>query len=367
MVVPGFSAHPSDWAIPALQNLIVALAQHHQVHLFSLRYPAKGLYRFGNFNHTATGGGQQFGSRSMLIYAQTAWAIVQQHRRTPFDLIHAFWADEPGFVAALAGQIIRRPVVVRLGGWDLTSLPQINYGAQRIFSRRLMVGYALRRAVAIQANSAYQVQQCEQHRLLPPKVHYIPAGVDIERFQPAPNPPPLDPPKLVQAASLIPVKNQAMLFEIIAQVVRHRPAVQLHLAGLGSLETELRTLADRCNITQNVVWHKKIDYSNMPQFYGDCHLYIQTSWHESQGMSVLEAMACGLPVIGTPVGVVPEVACQPANWGADTLADQILTTFEDTDRYRTWSNQARQVVEDRFSLPVIVERLLRLYEEVGDR
>lgn len=364
MVVPGFSAHPDDWAIPALQNLIVALAEHHQVHLFSLRYPAGGTYRFANFSHTATGGGQQFGWRSAAIPVQTAWAIVQQHRRTPFDLVHAFWADEPGLAAALAARLIGRPLVVRLGGWDLTNLPQIQYGAQRIWSRRLMVGYTLRRAAAIQANSAYQVEQCAQQRLPAAKVHYLPAGVDIERFRPAPLAPPFAPPKLVQAASLIPVKNQVLLFEIVARVARHRPEIELHLAGVGPLAGELKAMADRCNITQNIVWHKKIAYPAMPHLYQQCHLYLQTSWHESQGMAVLEAMACGLPVVGTPVGVVPEVACHPAAWSVDALADQVLAVFEKPDRHRAWSQQARQTVEARFSVPVVVEQLLQLYEWV---
>ncbi|MCB0178682.1 MAG: glycosyltransferase family 4 protein [Anaerolineae bacterium] len=364
MVVPGFSAHPDDWAIPALQNLIVALAEHHQVHLFSLRYPVKGHYDFGNFSHTATGGGQQFGWRSAAIYGQTAWAIVRQHRRTPFDLIHAFWADEPGLAAALAAQIIRRPLVVRLGGWDLTNLPHIEYGAQRILSRRLMVGYALRKAAAIQANSAYQIRQGERLGLPAHKLVYIPAGVDIETFRPVGDERSPGPPVLVQAASLIPVKNQALLLEIVQRVVQDCPTATLHLAGRGPLEYQLQGQADRLNITQNVVWHKKIAYPQMPGLYGDSHLYIQTSWHESQGMAVLEAMACGLPVVGTPVGVAPEVACQPADWAVETLAAQVLATLEDNERYRAWSQQARQTVEARFSLPVVVGQLLRLYEHV---
>ena len=364
MVVPGFSAHPDDWAIPALQNLIVALAEHHQVHLFSLRYPVKGHYDFGNFSHTATGGGQQFGWRSAAIYGQTAWAIVRQHRRTPFDLIHAFWADEPGLAAALAAQIIRRPLVVRLGGWDLTNLPHIEYGAQRILSRRLMVGYALRKAAAIQANSAYQIRQGERLGLPAHKLVYIPAGVDIETFRPVGDERSPDPPVLVQAASLIPVKNQALLLEIVERVVQRCPTATVHLAGSGPLENPLRALAEQLNITQNVVWHKKIAYPQVPQLYHDRHLYVQTSWHESQGMAVLEAMACGLPVIGTPVGVVPEVACQPADWAVETLAAQVLAAIEDSERYHTWSQQARQMVETRFSLAVVVEQLLRLYEQV---
>jgi hypothetical protein len=56
LVLPGFSAHPTDWAIPALQNLAIELAQHCNLHIFSQRYPAKGIYRFNGFTHHALGG-----------------------------------------------------------------------------------------------------------------------------------------------------------------------------------------------------------------------------------------------------------------------------------------------------------------------
>lgn len=57
IVVPGLSAHANDWAIPALQTLVTSLAQKHEVHVFSLRYPTQGFQQFGNFTHIALAGG----------------------------------------------------------------------------------------------------------------------------------------------------------------------------------------------------------------------------------------------------------------------------------------------------------------------
>lgn len=184
LITPGFSARANDWAIPALLNLARALAQRHQVHVFSQRYPARGLYRFDNLTHHAIGGGQNFGLDSLKIWLATARAITSQHQKTPFDLLHAFWADEAGFSAALAGAKTGRPVLVSLGGGELTRLPRINYGAQRFLVRRLTTRLALYRAVAVTAGSNYQLALCRAHNISDTKLHLAPLGVDTKLFHP---------------------------------------------------------------------------------------------------------------------------------------------------------------------------------------
>ncbi len=102
LVLPGFSAHPDDWAIPALQTFAMHLAREHQVTVFSQRYPAKGCYQFAGLTHYALGGGGKFGLGVIKVWLETVRAIARQHKKTPFDVLHAFWADEPGFAAVLA-------------------------------------------------------------------------------------------------------------------------------------------------------------------------------------------------------------------------------------------------------------------------
>ena len=361
LILPGFSAHPNDWAIPALQNLAVQLAQHHDLHVFSQRYPARGTYHFGNLTHHALGGGQRFGVASLKIWLDAARAVISRHQRTPFNVLHAFWADEAGFSAALAGAIIHRPVIVSIGGGELTRLPNINYGAQRFLARRLTTRLALHRAAQITAGSKYQLTLCRASGLPQRKLHLAPLGVDTQRFTPEQLP--IAQPTLVQAASLLPVKNQTLLLHILARVRREIPAVRLHLAGAGPQQNQLRQLAHQLDLSNNVVWYGAIPYPQMSHFFRQGRIYVQTSQHESQGMAVLEAMACGLPAIGTPVGVLPDVG--QTSTKVVELAGWLVGLLNNSTGYANASRKARKRVEEKFSLPVTVGAFEHLYRIVN--
>lgn len=363
LVTPGFSAHPGDWAVPALQLLATGLATRHRVTVFSQRYPRRGFYQLGEVFHIAQGGGPRYGLASVETWLKTAWAIVQAHRRTPFDVVHAFWADEAGFAAALAAALIRRPLVVSLGGWELTNLPAIDYGAQRFWVRRQTVNLALSRASRITAGSQYQLDLGRAHRLNPAKLDLAPLGVDVTHFRPGHRIETLPgPPVIVQAASLVPVKNQMLLLAVFERVRAVLPDAHLHLAGSGPLEGPLRQFAVELQIEGAITWHQQLPHRRMIDLYHLGRVYLQTSFHESQGMAVLEALACGLPVVGTPVGVVPEVGCLPPQTDMELLAATVVKVLASRNRYRRWSEESRSLAETDYSLMAAVENFEAVYE-----
>jgi glycosyltransferase involved in cell wall biosynthesis len=171
-------------------------------------------------------------------------------------------------------------------------------------------------------------------------------------------------PTLIQAASLIPVKNQRLLLEILQLAAKERAQLSLNLIGSGVLQADLFDLARRLGVADRIVWHQQVAYPEMPAHYRAAHVYLQTSRHESQGMSVLEAMACGLPAIGTPVGVVKTMACLPAQESVAALATQVVELFGDEVRYRQFRQQAREQVEREFSLRASITRFTQLYDHV---
>jgi glycosyltransferase involved in cell wall biosynthesis len=362
LIVPGFSRDAGHWAIPALQNLACQLAQTHDVTVFSLRYPDAGVYRFGGLTHIALGGGMRRGPAVLPFWRRAVGAIVAAHRQRPFDVLHAFWVDEPGVTAVLAAKQIKRPLIASVGGGELVYLPDIAYGMQGSLARRQMIRLALRRANWITAGSTYQLALCREQGVSAASACLAPLGVDTTLFRPQPTPN-WQQPTMVQAASLIGVKNQAWLLDILRQVQPEIPGVRLLLAGEGPLAQPLRELAACYGVAERVEWLGKRPYPHMPAFYAQGHLYLQSSRHESQGMSVIEALACGLPVLGTPVGVLPQVAAAPPQETAEALAAQIPPLLQ-PEVYARQRQRARQLAADTFSLPRTTARFGQLYEQL---
>ncbi len=362
LIVPGFSRDANHWAIPSLQNLAVCLAQTHDVTVFSLRYPEAGFYYFDGLTHVALGGGQRGGLGALLLWQKAVRTILQVHRQRPFHLLHAFWADEPGLTAVLAGNFIKRPVIASIGGGELVYFRDMNYGAQATRWRRNIIRLVLQRATAVTAGSLYQLDQCRAHGVSSERLHLTPLGIDTDCFQPQPTPDWAHP-TVIQAASLIPVKDQQLLLDVMRQVQKVVPHSRLLLAGDGPLKNDLQQLARQYGLAEAVSWLGKAPYPTMPTLYPQAHLYLQTSRHESQGVAVLEALACGLPVLGTAVGLLPEVTCRPPTSDPDLLASQIIEIWGDRAAYEKWRSAARETAVRHYSLPVTTQKFQQIYAE----
>lgn len=359
LLVPGFSRDANHWAIPALQNLATALAKEHEVTVFSLRYPERGVYAFQGLTHVAIGGGQRGGWHSLAIWAQTVRAMGRVHRQRPFDLLHAFWIDEPGLTAVLAGKLLRRPVMASVGGGELVYFPDIDYGTAGSAVRRAIVRATLRQATVITAGSAYQLA------MAPSQLNKVlaPLGLDTTLFAPGPVAD-WQCPTIIQVASLVGVKDQALLLAVLALVKTAVPHVRLLLVGDGPLAADLHHLAEKWDVADNIIWQGAVPYQHMPALYQQAHLYLQTSRHESQGMAVLEAMACGLPAIGTPVGVMPQVACLAPSWDKHVLAGQAIAVLRERDRFGQRREVARATAVTQYDLSVTISQFSKLYRSI---
>jgi glycosyltransferase involved in cell wall biosynthesis len=360
IILPGFSKDADDWAIPAIQALTKELALAHEVTVFSLRYPTSGRYEIGDVAHFATGGGTRFGFSSLAIIRQTVKRIAEQHRQKPFDILHAFWADEAGLTALLAQARLHVPAVISLAGGELTYLADINYGTQGSKFRGWLTRQTIRRTRALTAGSSYQLQLAIEAGVEPSKGYLIPLGVDTKRFSPAVRSAP-ERPTIIQAASLVPVKNQALLLEVLKKVKDYRPDIRLRLVGSGPMDKQLRQLAGQADLESHIIWQAAVPFPEMPAQYQAAQLYVQSSRHESQGMAVLEAMACGLPVIGTPVGILPQVAARPATDDPDVLARQIVELFSQPGDLRSKGLAARQSILTGYDLSRSAKHFEELY------
>ena len=187
LIVPGFSENENDWCIPALRDFVTTLAITDDVCVVALRYPqVNGSYSVFGAKVIALGGGTGRGVRALDLWRRALGTVISEHRRRRFDVIHAFWADEPGIIAALAGKILRVPSLVSLCGGELVGFSDIDYGGQLAPFQRAKTDLALRLASEVTAGSRYEqrlaARQVQRLHARPPLLR--PLGVDVRRFAP---------------------------------------------------------------------------------------------------------------------------------------------------------------------------------------
>lgn len=369
LIMPGFSASADDWCIPALLNLVRELARVHDVHVFTLRYPhQREVYTVHRATVHAFGGGTLAGVRRGPLLARALAAVVRAGRRRPFDVIHGFWADEPGLLAVAAGRLLGRPSVVSIMGGELVGFADIDYGGQLSRLNRWMTQIALQGAERVTVGSNTVAVLAEPYVPALERLKRTPLGVDAAMFTPPHERPSRLPYRVLHVASLTPVKEQVVLlraFMHVASVLGDE--VELHLVGSGPLHDQLERVAVALGITEQVVIHGDVAHDDLPAHYRSADVFVLSSRYESQSLVALEAAACGLPGVGTAVGVLPELgpACVTVPVGdVDALAEAIVRLLEDDDCRHSMGATARTQIEREFALSCTVRKLAQVYDEV---
>ncbi len=371
-LLPGFSSHQDDWAIPVQQNLARLLSTRLDLTILALRYPhRRDCYLFGGATVYSLGAGQVRGFRRIKLWWEAILLIEKLHRAQPFDLLHAMWADETGLIAAWAGRRLGIPVVVSILGGELIGFNDIHYGLQRSRFSRWIVGQALNGADRIIVPSEYV------RRLIPPAGYIIPdakivkitLGADAKRFTPADAS--VNSYHLIHVASLVPVKNQVLLLRAFAQLDQY---ATLDIVGTGTEQPKLEALARELGIADRVRFVGAVAHPDLPSYYRQAAIHVLTSRHETIALTTLEAAACGVPTVSTDVGIVPDYpelgltetggATDGQSGSADGLAQMIQALIDSPDRRSDLSRSARRIAEGELSIEATAEQLIDLYQEL---
>jgi glycosyltransferase involved in cell wall biosynthesis len=299
LVIPGGVDRSGEYrVIPALLALIRRLSLHNDLQVIALN------------QETEPGEWELAGARIHNVGSRrTRWnairLILSLHRAAPFDIVPAIWSGTCGVVAVAAGRVLGVPSPVHIAGGELVALADIAYGGRLTRRGRLREALVLRGASAITAASAPIVDAVAA---LGFTARRLPLGVDLEMWPPrAPvRREPGRATRLLHVASLNRVKDQPMLLQALAALLRSGTEFELDLIGEDTLHGEIQSLAGRLGLAQRIRFHGFLTYRQMRPFAERADLMILTSRHEAGPLAVLEAAVAGVPTVGTAVGHVAE-------------------------------------------------------------
>jgi glycosyltransferase involved in cell wall biosynthesis len=268
---------------------------------------------------------------------QFAAGLVREHA---IQVIHAHMPAAHA-VAALAGRVTHTPVLatihaMHLAMWDLE--------VHRLALTHLCVVSEAARAHALAVGVA------------PAQLTVIRNGVDSERFVPRAESRRPDPASAVigYVGRLSPEKHPALFLRAAALVHARLPQARFVVIGDGPLRGELESLATRLRIADAVTFEGEC--ADMPARYQALDVLLSTSWHEGTPLAILEAMACGLPVVATDVGGVPElVVAGTTGWLTSAgdeagMAQRTLALLAAPEPMHRFGRAARERAKTLFSL-----------------
>lgn len=180
--------------------------------------------------------------------------------------------------------------------------------------------------------------------------------------------------RLLCPANLLPVKGHEYLIQALG-LLRDDP-VELWLAGHGEREAELRELVKRLNLTDRVRFLGQLPHDELMGFYEGGHVDLVvlpsvdlgSGLHEGIPVSLMEAMAYGIPVVSTRTGGIPELLDEgagmlvaPANVTA--LAEALSRLIRNQAERNELGQAGRKAVMEHFDIERVVDRLEALWQQ----
>src|SRR5687768_12352865 len=322
----------------------------------------------------------RFGARKRLDDTLVDWfeLLTKEHKREPFDVIHAYFLTQAGFVAAYAGKYLSVPSVVSARGNDLE---------RAVFdpSRAAHVLYALQHASAVTTNANELAKKATA--LIPGlKITVIPNGIDPEHFKPLPRNIALaeslsltngatraKTPRVIGfAGELREKKGLRPLLSAYAQVNKISPATLLIVGDVRAGED--RQLFEEFKLAHpnaQIIVTGFVSHSDVPAYYSLMDVFVQPSLRDGLPNSLLEAMACERAVIGTPVGGIVDAVIDGVNGRlvSTNNTEELTKAIEElliNDSLRSeLGHVSRQTICDKFTLESELNGNLVVYHRLG--
>lgn len=322
-------------------------------------------------------------------FVQDMAAYIRRHD-AHYDLVHAhFWMS--GYVASELKQRLGIPYVITFHA--LGKVRRIYQGAADEFPD---LRFDIEERVAQNADAV--VAECPQDRddlmihyfVKPERIRTIPCGFDREEFQPLDKAEcmerlGLDPAEkvILQLGRMVPRKGVDNVIRGTACLLR-RKALPVRLLIVGG-DTDhpcpvrtpeigrLQTIAREEGIEDRVTFAGRRGRHELKYYYNAADLFVSTPWYEPFGITPLEAMACGVPVIGANVGGI-KFSVEHELTGylvppdePEILAERMLEVLDNPETRDFLGRQAIKRVNRYFTWETVSEQLAELYTELAEQ
>lgn len=286
--------------------------------------------------------------------------IKREHARTPFDILHAQYGYPNGWAALLAGRDLNLPVVVSIQGGDG------HWVGSCCETHRLAMVRVLDHANRVLIGCRSFADEVTQRLGTDPsRFTIVPGAVDVNRFTPAPDRAPGNPPVILYHGRVDARKGALDLLDA-AKILRDQGEdFRLVISGIGPAYDDAVALIAAHGLGDVARMTGYVDYQNVPQVYHQADIFASPTYAEGFSNTILEAMASGLATVScravgvmdclrdgengllTEPGDVPALAHALGRLVRNTTYRQQLAVLalEECRRVYSWQAVGRQIMD----------------------
>jgi glycosyltransferase involved in cell wall biosynthesis len=311
-----------------------------------------------------------------------SWRVRRElaRRRGDFDVVH----DNQTFGTGLLGVMedgwpllgtCHHPITV-----DRTLDLAHAKGFKEQYTKRRWYGFlAMQKRVArrfpriITVSGSSKRDVVEQMGLSSSAVHVVPIGADTRRFHPRPEVTQVAGRIMTTTSSDVPLKGLVPLLEALAKVRTGQPDAHLVVVGRLREGSPVHAVLDRLGLAGAVTFVTGVSDERLAELYAEAQVAVVPSLYEGFSLPAVEAMACGVPVVATTGGALPEVVGRHQETGLlvppgepGPLAQAIESLLADQDLAARLAAAGRHRVLDRFTWSACAAGTVEQYRQVID-
>lgn len=280
------------------------------------------------------------------------------------DLIHAGPIQTCAFIAALSGF---RPLLAMSWGFDL--MDDVHKGRIWEFATR----YTLKRSTFFTSDANVTRDKAVAYGMNPEKTIVFPWGVDLEHFKPSP------PERQPSTFTLF--CNRAwesrygvdVLARAFVKVAQQKDNVDLVLLNGGSQGNVIRNILQSGGVLDRVTFGGQVSQTDLPRWYHMADLYVSPSHVDGSSVSLMEALACGLPCLVSDIPANKEWVVDGVNgWlfrdgDVNDLVEKILAAMNQREKLPEIGAASRRSAERRADWKKNAAALMNLYRSLGGK
>ncbi|WP_286474283.1 glycosyltransferase [Methanobacterium sp. CWC-01] len=338
-----------------------------QIEKFHYFYPKrfeKLAGRAGMIDNVKEGWFVKFQVFTFLIF--NVWYSLLKFRDV--DMVHVQWPIPNGLGALFLKKLYGVPYINTIHGEEV-------YLAKR-YHMQFALRWLVNNSSKTVTNSSATRNACVDAGLDEDKLEIIPFGVDTDFFRPMDVPKDEDIFQILSVGYLIERKGHEYLIKAMKEIVNERDDVKLKIVGSGPLEEKLKSLLYDLDLEDKIEILKNVSDVELLNLYNSSDLFVLPSVIDSQGNTeglgvvLLEAMACGVPVIGSNVGGIPDIIKNNRTGilipekDHSFLAKKIIELIKNVNKRNKITSNGFIIITNEFNWKKIAENYFFFYHNI---